>query len=87
MCAKVERLRDFVGLETSNMMRIVATAAEIIKKNKLVSGKQVNAAIVHKWLVENVNWGRVSLPRRPNSGEAHAKLCRNSEGPTGSGNH
>ncbi len=30
MCAKVERLRDFVGLETSNVMRIVATAADII---------------------------------------------------------
>ncbi len=33
MCAKVERLRDFVGLETSNMMRIVATAADIKTTN------------------------------------------------------
>ncbi len=31
MSAKVERLRDFVGLETNNMMRIVAAAADIIK--------------------------------------------------------
>ena len=31
MCARVERLRDFVGLETSSMMRIVATAADNIK--------------------------------------------------------
>ena len=31
MCARVERLRDFFGLETSNMMRIVSTAADIIK--------------------------------------------------------
>ena len=56
MCAKVERLRDFVGLETSNMMRIASTAADIIK-TKLVSGKRVNATIAHTWLLENVRWG------------------------------
>ena len=61
MCARVERLRDFVGLETSSMMRIVSTAADIIK-TKLVSGKKVNAAIVHKWLVENVHWGALHCP-------------------------
>ena len=48
MCAKVERLRDFVGLETNNMMRIVSTAADMIKQNKRLSGKKMNAAIVHK---------------------------------------
>ena len=61
MCARVERLRDFVGLETSSMMRIVATAADIIKA-KRVSGRQMNAAIVHKWLVESVNWGAFHCP-------------------------
>jgi hypothetical protein len=52
MSAKVERLRDFVGLETNNMMRIVAAAAEIVR-SKLVSGKKANELIVHK----NVRWG------------------------------
>jgi hypothetical protein len=46
MSAKVERLRDFVGLETNNMMRIVAAAADIVR-SKLVSGKKANALIVH----------------------------------------
>ena len=56
MSAKVERLRDFVGLESSNMMRIVAAAAEIIR-SKFVSSKKANAELVHKRLVENVRWG------------------------------
>ena len=30
--AKVERLREFVGLENSNLMRIVARAADIVKQ-------------------------------------------------------
>ena len=38
MSAKVERLRDFVGLETNNMMRIVAAAADILR-SKLISVK------------------------------------------------
>ena len=56
MSAKLERLRDFVGLESNNMMRIVATAAEMIR-SKFVSAKKANAELVHKWLVENVRWG------------------------------
>ena len=47
MSARVERLRDFVGLESNNMMRIVAAAAEIIR-SKFVSAKKVNAELVHK---------------------------------------
>ena len=39
MCARVERLRDFVGLETSSMMRIVATAADIKKTNASAAGR------------------------------------------------
>ncbi len=61
MCARVERLRDFVGLETSNMMRIVSTAADIIK-NEPVSGKKVNAGIAHRWLVVSVHWGAFHCP-------------------------
>ena len=61
MCAKVERLRDFVGLETNTMMRIVAAAADIMR-SKLVSTTNANAKVVHKWLVENVRWGTFNCP-------------------------
>ena len=86
MCAKVERLRDFVGLETSNMMRIVSTAADIIKKQTCQRqegecGNRSQVAGGERTL------GRVSLPRRPNSGEAHSKLGRISEGLKGFVNH
>ena len=64
MSAKVERLRDFVGLENNNMMRIVAAAADIVRA-KLVSGKKANAVFVHKWLVENVRWGVFHCPDIP----------------------
>ncbi len=57
MCAKVERLRDFVGLEANNMMRIVASAADIIKTRLVSVKKAANVALVHEWLVENVRWG------------------------------
>ncbi len=56
MSATVERLRDFVGLENMNLMRIVAAAADILKA-KLFSGKKANSGIVHAWLTENVHWG------------------------------
>ena len=61
MSAKVERLRDFVGLESNNMMRIVAAAADIIRF-KFVSAKKANAELVHNWLVENVRWGAFNCP-------------------------
>jgi hypothetical protein len=61
MSAKVERLRDFIGLENNNLMRIVMVAADIVK-SKLVSGKKANAEFVHKWLVDNVRWGAFNCP-------------------------
>ena len=61
MSAKVERLRDFVGLENVNLMRIVMVAADIAKA-KLVSGKKANAEFVHTWLVDNVRWGAFQCP-------------------------
>ena len=61
MSAKVERLRDFVGLENMNIMRIVAASADIVKA-KLVSGKKANAGIVHAWLADNVHWGAFHCP-------------------------
>ena len=61
MSAKVERLRDFVGLENCNLLRIVAKTADIVK-TKLGQNKKANAELVHKWLVTNVTWGTFGCP-------------------------
>ena len=58
MSAKVERLRDFAGLENSNLMRIVAAAADIVK-GKL--GEKANAHAVRE-MVEHVRWGALGCP-------------------------
>ena len=73
MCAKVERLRDFVGLETNTMMRIAAAAADIMR-SKLVSTTNANAKVVRKWLVENARWGTF---KRPSGGYAPVQLGSN----------
>ena len=59
--AKTERLRDFVGLETSNLMRIVAQATAFVKA-KLQGNKKANAEMVHTWLCENIKWGTFQCP-------------------------
>ena len=61
MSVKVERLRDFIGLENVNLMRIVTVAADIVKA-KLVSGRKGDAKVVHTWLVANVRWGTFHCP-------------------------
>ena len=61
LSAKVERLRDFIALESSNLMRIVAQAAEF-SKSKLTNAKKANAHVVQEWLVSNVNWGSLRCP-------------------------
>ncbi len=61
MSVKADRLRDFIGLENVNLMRIVTVAADIVKA-KLVSGRKGNAKIVHTWLVANVRWGTFHCP-------------------------
>ncbi len=43
--ARVERLRDFVGLENSNFMRVVGHAAEFVS-TKMSSGKKPDAKAV-----------------------------------------
>ena len=60
-CARVERLRDFIGLESSNLMRIVSQAAEFTK-SKLTGVKKANARIVQQWLNQHVNWGALRCP-------------------------
>ncbi len=59
--ARAERLRDFVGMESANIMRMVAAAGEFAK-SKLISGKKANAEVVHTWLVDNVRWGTFNCP-------------------------
>ena len=61
MTAKVERLRDFVGLDSCNLLRIVGQAAAICKA-KLQSGKKASPEMVHKWLLANVRWGASHTP-------------------------
>ena len=54
--ARTERLRDFVGLENSNLLRIVAKAADIVRA-RATGGGQPAPEKVHEWLVNNVTWG------------------------------
>ena len=61
MSAKIERLRDMVGLESTNLMRVVAKAAEFTL-SKLTGVKKANAQIVQEWLVEHVKWGALRCP-------------------------
>ena len=78
LSAKVERLRDFIGLESSNLMRIVAQAAEFTK-SKLKSVKKANAQVVQEWLAAHVNWGCAALPQHGDGGEAPVELGSHSE--------
>ena len=59
--ATVERLREFVGLENQNLMRIVNQAASFCTADG-TAGKKGNAAAVHVWLTHNVTWGHLSAP-------------------------
>ena len=61
MSARVERLRDFVGLENSNLLRIVARAADLVQA-ATVAHKKPSPEEVQKWLQENVNWGLLHCP-------------------------
>ena len=61
MSAKVERLRDFVGLENSDLLRIVAAIVDIVK-TKLGHNKKVNVEFVHQRLVDNIHWGAFHCP-------------------------
>ena len=54
---KAERLRDFIGLEASNLLRIVAHAASIVSR-----GKKPDAAAVSAWLNEHIKWGTFHCP-------------------------
>ena len=67
LSAKVERLRDFIGLESTNLMRMVAQAADFMKA-KLTSTKKANVQVIQEWLATNVNWGALRCPDIPTVG-------------------
>ncbi len=54
--ARVERLRDFVGLDNANLLRLVARAGEILQANA-TGGKKPSPDQVQKWLHAHVPWG------------------------------
>eukprot|EP00959_Pyramimonas_sp_CCMP1952_P266117 5563839-Pyramimonas_sp.AAC.1 len=54
--ARAERLRDFFGLENSNLLRIAAKAADISRAHA-TGGGQPAPEKVHEWPVENTRWG------------------------------
>ena len=57
MTARVERLRDFVGLENSNLLRIVARAMDFVCQAQAPVGRKPPQEKVQKWLQQHVQWG------------------------------
>jgi hypothetical protein len=61
MTARVERLRDFIGLQNTNLLRIVARAADFVRDRTAARGK-ASPEKVTQWLQENVTWGLLHCP-------------------------
>ena len=59
MTARVERLRDFVGLANANLLRIVARAAELLQNQVFAKPSPEK---VQQWLQQNVQWGLHHCP-------------------------
>ena len=64
MQAKVERLRSFVGVENTNLLRIVMAAADIVK-TKADNIKKPTAQQVLTWLKEHITWASFTAPTSP----------------------
>ena len=60
MSARVERLRDFVGLENANLLRIVARAADLVKAQRV--GGKASPEKAQGWLQQQVKWGLLHCP-------------------------
>ena len=56
----MERLSQYVGFENTNMMRMIATAADIVGSSQ--ASKKANAQLVHQWLTDNVRWSLFNCP-------------------------
>ena len=59
--AKIERLREFVGLDNANFMRVAGQAAEFVTAASS-SGKKADAKAVCKWLQLRIRWGSFHCP-------------------------
>ena len=61
--ARVERLRDFCGLDASNLMRITAQVRDLLQK-KTLGGVLPTPRRVHEWMTEgeNIHWGLYHAP-------------------------
>ena len=59
--AKIERLREFVGLDNANSMRVVGQAAEFVTAASS-SGKKADAKAVCKWLQLRIRWSSFHCP-------------------------
>jgi hypothetical protein len=60
MTARHERLRDFVGLDNLNLLRIVARAADLVR-DPMGKGRP-SPEKVQEWLEENAKWGLLHCP-------------------------
>ena len=61
--ARIERLRDFCGLDAGNLMRITAQVRELLQKKRL--GRALpTPKQVHEWMTEgeNIQWGLYHAP-------------------------
>ena len=65
--AKAERMRDFVGLDASNLMRIVATATELLRTRD-PSLKKKQRGLGAQVVGGQCPLGRVPLPQRGHGG-------------------
>ena len=61
MTARHERLRDFMGLENTNLLLIVARAADFEREQTVSRGKPTPEK-VQQWLQEHVKWGLLHCP-------------------------
>ena len=61
MSTKAERLRNFIGLENTNLLRLVMKAADIVKANDGTM-KRPTAQLIHAWLLKQINWGVAKCP-------------------------
>ena len=61
--AAVERLRDFCGLESGNLMRICAEVRKVVE-NLFVGRVAATATDVHTWMInpDNIRWGVHHVP-------------------------
>ena len=63
MLAATERLRDFCGLDTGNLMRIAGEVQELLR-NQSTSKATPSPDEVHQWMINpaNIRWGLYHVP-------------------------